>query len=103
TGDARITLTVVDMGAAGGVLGIAGAFNVNSSNESDGRYEKVGKVNGRMTMEEFDRNSGHGEYGVMVADRFMVQAEGDNGATIGDLKAAVTAVNFARLEGLARG
>jgi hypothetical protein len=102
-GDARITLTVVDMGAAGGVLGIAGAFNVNSSSESEGRYEKVHRVGGRMTMEEFDRNSGHGEYGVMVADRFMVQAEGESGATINDLKAAVTSVNFARLEGLARG
>ena len=101
-GDARITLTVVDMGAAGGIAGLAGAFNVSSSSESQGRYEKVGRVDGRMTMEEFDRTSGHGEYGVMVADRFMVQAEGDSGASMNDLKAAVTSVNFARLEGLAR-
>jgi hypothetical protein len=101
-GDAHITLTVVDMGAAGGLAGLAGAFNVNSSNESEGRYEKIGKVNGRMTMEEFDHNSGHGEYGVMVADRFMVQAEGESGATINDLKAAVGSVNIAQLEGFAK-
>lgn len=101
-GDARITLTVVDMGAAGALAGMANAFNVSSSSESDGRYEKVGKVNGRMTMEEFDRTSGHGEYGVLVGERFMVQAEGESGATINDLKAAVASVNFSRLEGLAR-
>ena len=90
------------MGAAGALAGMANAFNVSSSSESEGRYEKVGKVNGRMTMEEFDRTSGHGEYGVLVGERFMVQAEGESGATINDLKAAVASVNFGRLEGLAR-
>lgn len=100
-GDQRITLTVVDMGAAGALAAVAGAFNVKSSSEADGRYEKVGKVDGRMTMEEFDRNSGHGEYSVMVGDRFMLQAEGE-GASMDELKAAVAAVGPARLEALAK-
>lgn len=99
-GDGRFTLTVTDLGAAGALTAMAGVLNVQSSKESEGRYEKVGKVGGRMTMEEFDRDSGHGAFGVLVADRFMVQAEGERVA-IEDLKAAVNSVGFSQLEQLA--
>lgn len=100
-GDASFKLTVTDLGAAGALAGMASAFNVSSSTEENGRYEKVGKVDGRMTTEEFDKTSGHGAYGVLVADRFMVQADGQ-GASMGDLKAAVGAVNVGALEALAK-
>lgn len=100
-GDATMNLSVVDMGATGALAGMAGAFNVQSSHEENGRYEKIGKVDGRMTTESYDRNSKHGEYSVMVADRFMVQAEGDN-VSIDELKAAVGSMNVGRLEGLAK-
>lgn len=99
-GEGRFTLTVTDLGSAGALTAMAGAFNVQSSTESDGRYEKIGKVAGRMTTEEYDRNTGHGEYGVLVADRFMVQAEGER-VNIEDLKAAVRSVGFSQLEQLA--
>jgi hypothetical protein len=100
-GETSFKLTVTDMGAAGALAAMAGAFNVQSSSESDGRYEKVGKVAGRMTMEEYDRASKHGEYSVLAGDRFMVQAEGE-GVDIGVLKSAVGAVGLDRLEALAK-
>jgi len=100
-GDAQITVTITDMGAAGALAAMAGAFNVNSSSEGNGRYQKMGKVDGRTTMEEFDSTSGHGAYSVFAGDRFMIHAEGEK-ATIGELKAAVAAVNPVRLEGLAK-
>jgi hypothetical protein len=100
-GEASFRLTITDMGAMGAMAGMAGALNVQSSTESGGRYEKVGKINGRMTTESFDRNTGRGSYGVMVGERFMVQAEGD-GVTIGDLKEAVASVNPQRLEQMAK-
>jgi hypothetical protein len=100
-GDATLNLSVVDMGAMGALGGMAGAFNVQSSHEENGRYEKVGKVDGRMTTESYDRNSKHGEYSVMVGSRFMVQAEGDN-VSIDELKAAVASINPGKLEGLAK-
>ena len=100
-GDASIRLSVTDLGAAGALAGMAGAFNVQSSSESDGRYEKVGKVDGRLTTESYNRASKHGEYNVLVGDRFMVAAEG-NGVSIEDLKAAVASVGPARLEALAK-
>jgi hypothetical protein len=100
-GDANFKLTVTDMGSMAGMAAMAGAFNVQSSSEHEGRYEKVGKVDGRMTTESYDKGSKHGEYGVMVGDRFMVQAEGE-GVDMSDLKAAVGSVNPGRLEALAK-
>jgi hypothetical protein len=100
-GDARMRLTVSDMGAAGALAGIAGAFNVQSSREASGQYEKVGKVDGRMTTESYDRTARHGEYSVLVGDRFMVQAEGD-GMDMDVLKSAVSAIDKGRLEALAK-
>ncbi len=100
-GDARMRLTVSDMGAAGALAGIAGALNAQSSHESNGQYEKVGKVDGRMTTESYDRTARHGEYNVLVGERFMVHAEGD-GLDMDALKAAVGAVDKGRLEALAK-
>jgi hypothetical protein len=98
-GDANFRLAVTDMGAAGAMAGMASAFNVKGSKETATGYEKVGKVDGRMTTESYDRNSHHGEYSVLVGDRFMVAATGDN-VSIDDLKSAVQAIGPARLEGL---
>lgn len=101
-GDAQIRLSVTDLGAAGALAGLANAFNVQSTSEKDGKYEKVGKVDGRMTQESYDRSNKHGQYSVLVGDRFMVAAEGE-GVSIDDLKAATAAVGPAKLEALAKG
>jgi hypothetical protein len=97
----QITLSVSDLGAMGGLASLGGALNVQSSEDDGNRYEKVGKVNGRMTQEEYDRSARSGEYGVLVGDRFMVQARGE-GVTIDQLRGAVNSVNAGRLEQLAR-
>lgn len=100
-GDARIELSVVDMGEAGKIAGLADALNLKSSQETDGAYQKVGKVDGRFTEESYEKASGHGEYSVLVGKRFMVKAEGES-ASIDDIKAAAKAVDFGRLEQLAK-
>ncbi|HWA61797.1 MAG TPA: Yip1 family protein [Caulobacteraceae bacterium] len=96
----RITLTVTDLAAAQGLAAFAGAMNVNSSKETATGYEKVSTVNGRMTTEEWDRESKNGKYGIVVAGRFSVEASG-TANSIDDLKAAVAAVGPDRLEGMA--
>jgi hypothetical protein len=100
-GDARFRVTITDLGAAGALGAMANAFNVKSSTESNGKYEKMGRIDGRMTTESYDSNAKHGEFSVLAGDRFMIAAEGD-GVSINDLKAAVAAVNPARVEGLAK-
>jgi hypothetical protein len=100
-GDAHLKLSITDINAAAGVVATAGAFGIESSKETANGYEKTGKVNGRMTTEEWDKQSKSGKYGVLIADRFMVEADGQ-GADMDDLKAAVTAVGPGKLETLAK-
>jgi hypothetical protein len=100
-GDSTITLSVSDISSAGALAGLAGAFSVNSSRKEGDRYEKVGKVDGRMTIEEYDGSARSGEYAVLYGDRFMVQAEGSN-VSMDELKAAVKAVDGKQLERMAK-
>ena len=100
-GDAHLKLSITDISSAGGFAAMAGAIGIESNKETANGYEKVGKVDGRLTTEEWDKQSKSGKYGVMVADRFMVEADGQ-GADMDDLKAAVAAVGPAKLETLAK-
>jgi uncharacterized protein YqgC (DUF456 family) len=101
SGDSEIRLTITDLGAMGGLAALGGAFNVQSSKQTATGYERVGKVDGRMTTEEYDSGSKAGKYATLVGDRIMVSAEGNAGS--GDaFKAAVAAVDLGRVEVLAR-
>jgi hypothetical protein len=100
-GDATIRVEITDIGGAGAIAGMVGAFKVRSSKESATGYEKYENIGGRMTHESYDRASKHGEYGVLVGERFMVEAKGD-GASMDELKAAVKAADLPRLEALAK-
>ena len=99
-GDGRITLQVTDLAAMGALAAMGGAINVQSDRETATSYEKVGKVDGRLTTESFDNQDRSGKYSVVVANRFVVDAEG-SGIAIDDLKAAVAAVGIDKLEGMA--
>lgn len=96
----RITVTVTDLAAMQGFAAMAGAMNVNSSHETATGYDRVSTVNGRMTTEEWNRESKNGKFGVVVANRFSVEASG-TASSIDDLKNAVAAVGPDRLEGMA--
>jgi hypothetical protein len=98
-GGAHFTLSITDMGAAGGFAAVAAAFGVESSTETATGYQKVGKVGDRMTTEEWDRQSKNGKYGWLVANRFAVDAEG-GGGDIEDLKQAVEAIKPADIRAL---
>jgi hypothetical protein len=99
-GDGRITLEVTDLAAMGALAAMGGAINVQSDRETATSYEKVGKVDGRLTTESFNSQAKTGKYSVVVANRFVVDAEG-SGIAIDDLKAAVAAVGIDKLQGMA--
>lgn len=95
----RITLEVLDLGGAGSLTD-----NLKPRAESDNvhGYAKVSLVDGRLTSEQYDRDAHTGSYGVMVAGRFAVKADGDH-VVIGDLEKAVKSIDFERLEAMAKG
>ncbi len=101
SGDTEIKLSITDMGAMGGLAALGGALNVQSSKQDATSYEKVGKVDGRLTTEKYDSADKRGSYGTIVGDRVMVQAEG-KAASIDAFKAAVAAIDLSRVEALAK-
>jgi hypothetical protein len=100
-GDARIMLSLTDMGAMGALAALGSAFGANASEETATSYSKMGQVDGRMTMEEFNRETTAGKFAVIVGDRVMVEAEG-SGASIDALKAAVGTIDLGEVEALAK-
>jgi len=94
-----VRLKVSDLASAGAFAAMASAFKVETSREDDQGYEKSGLIDGRYTMEKWNKE-GRGSYGVLLADRFLIEAEG-NAPDIGTLKALVSAVDAGKLQGLA--
>lgn len=92
-------LQITDMGGIAGIAALTTAIDAQSSHETATGYEKMGKVNGRMTTEEWDRDAKSGKYSVVVGGRFSVEARG-NADNVDVLKQAVGAVNLAALESL---
>src|SRR5262249_50175682 len=72
SGTNAIKLSVTDMGAAGAFAALGGALNVQSTSTDNHGYEKVGKIDGRMTTERWNNDSHSGTFSVLVGDRFMV-------------------------------
>lgn len=100
-GEGSFDLSVTDMGGAAAFAQLASAFNLNASERKGESYERMAKVGGRLTIEKYDAAARSGEYTVVVAERFMVEASGRN-VDMAALKSAVNSVGFARLEALAR-
>ena len=99
-GDKSFRLKLIDMNGLGALAGLGAAFGVEQSREDANGYERTGSVNGQMQTEEWHKD-GRGKFAVTLANRFMIEAEGQ-AASIDELKAAVAAVDKAALEGLAK-
>ena len=87
------------MAALGSIAAMGSAMGVSSSKSDANGYEKAGTVDGHMQTEEWHKDSHSGKFGVMLANRFSVEAEG-NAASIDELKAAVATIDQGALEKL---
>lgn len=94
-----VTLEIVDAGTAKGLLGLASWAGVEGEKESNGRYEKTFRDDGRLIHEEWDSNASSGQYTVVVGDRFTVKVEGAAGS-VGELRSAVEELDLSGLEDL---
>ncbi|MGA7981722.1 MAG: Yip1 family protein [Chromatiaceae bacterium] len=94
-----LDLAITDMGGMRAVALLASWTTTEQEKETRHGYEKTGKVDGRLTHEKFDRTNKDGTYGVVVADRFLVEARG-RGVDMTALKQAVDAVGTSKLDAL---
>lgn len=95
------TLSVTDMGAMGAIAALGSAFNVQSNKTTSTGYEKAGTVDGRMTSEKWDSGTKHGNYSTIVANRFVVEVDGQ-ADSVDALKALAGSVNQGTLAGMAK-
>lgn len=100
SGEMRLEIEITDMGPLGALTAMGGAFGAQSSREDADGYERVTTVDGRLTMEESSRSRGTEKYGVVVANRILIMAEGRE-VPAEMVRAAVNAVGIARVEALA--
>jgi hypothetical protein len=97
-GDKKVQLEVTDTGGAAGLLGMAAWLGVQGEKEDSNRREVTRRDGTRVVHEEVDKRGGRSEYTVVLANRFVVSAEGN--ADIAALKSAVNGLDLARLEAL---
>ena len=93
-----VQLEITDMGGASGLMGLASWASVQGEKEDQYGTEKTQKVNGRLVHEK-SRKSGGGEYSVVIADRFMVEAKSSS-VDMNTLKSAVGSLDLGKLEAM---
>lgn len=93
----QVRLEITDAGTAKGLLGFASWANVEGEKESNGRYEKTFREDGKLIHEEWDSKDSSGQYAMVVGDRFTVTVSGQAGS-VGELRDAVEQLD---LDGLA--
>ena len=100
-GNKRVELEIVDTGGAAGLMGLAAWASLGATTESEtaDRVERMRREGNRMVREEISKRGGTNTYAVILADRFVVSAEGE-GVDIGTLKSGVNAIDLSKLEGL---
>jgi len=97
-GNARVRIMITDIGSLGGSLrmGMASWTAAQSSHETDTGYEKVTVYEGHKAFEEYNTQNLRGALRVLVADRFLVEVEG-NGVTMDALKQMLGKVDLRKL------
>lgn len=92
SGGQTFHLKVTDMAALGSIAAMGSALGVSTRKSDSNGYEKTGTVDGHMQTEEWRNDSHSGKFGVVLNNRFSVEAEG-NAGSIDELKAAVAAID----------
>jgi hypothetical protein len=95
-----VELKVTDLGGVAMAAMMGAAWTMAEvDRESDRDYERTTRLDGHPAFEKYDRQDRSGDFQVLVADRFLVQATGA-GVADDQLRDAVRAVDLGRLEGM---
>jgi hypothetical protein len=98
-GSRTANLEVVDTGGASGLMGLASWMNIQGEKEDDRGSERTTKVGNRLIHERISKTGGENEFAIVLGERFLVNAKG-RGVEFDELKAAVSSLDLASLEGM---
>lgn len=96
--DASATVSIQDMGGVQALMMGLSWLMVERDSESGTRIERTMEFEGYPAYLEYDSDGGRGTLQVLVADRFVVKAEG-SGVEVDQLEALVESVGLGTLEG----
>lgn len=96
-----ISLKIADIGSMTGLAGMAtyAWAATEYDRETGSGYEKTTTFEGRKAQEKYNTSSRSGELSVMVAGRFVVEADGNN-VDMDAIKAALKQVDLGKLENM---
>ena len=100
-GGGSITLKLTDIGSMTGLAGMAAYAwaSTEIDRESGDEYEKTANFNGFKSHEKYNKASRSGEISVLVGNRFVAEASGNN-VEMDALKDALTKLNLKKLDGM---
>jgi hypothetical protein len=98
-GEKRVTLQISDSGGVSGLVGLAGWAGIQGEKDNDDGSERTQKIGGRLVHEKISKRGGDNEFAIVLGDRFVVSAEG-RGIGFNELKAAVSNLDLAKIEGM---
>jgi hypothetical protein len=98
-GGKSVTLEVTDTGGVSGIMGLATWVGVQGEKEDENGSERTTMQNGRLIHEKISKTGGENEFGVVLGDRFIVNARSSE-LDAGTLKAAVSALDLGKLESM---
>ncbi len=96
-GDAQLTLTIVHMGAMGAVAAMAAGMNVQENRQDADGFSRTQTIDGRVYTEEVSNSARSAKYGI-IGRGVAVTADGSNGVTLDQARAAVETISVQRLE-----
>jgi hypothetical protein len=95
----NVQLEIDDTGGAAGLMALASFMGVQGEKQEGGRTERTRKEGNRMIHEESDKGANQSKYTVVLGERFVVSAEGNN-VDLDTLKSAVGSLNLGKLESM---
>lgn len=100
-GDASIKLEIFDTGGVAGVttMALAAWTMADIDKETETGYEKTTELEGFKAFEKYDSERKSGELNVLVADRYIVNVNGNN-ITVEQLKSVLADLDLAKLADL---
>jgi len=98
-GNQSIDLKITDLGSVSGISGLAayGWYMVDIDKETETGYERTFTYKGGKGYEKYDNEGKSGEVSILVAKRFVIEANSNN-LSMDQLKAAIDAIDVGKLE-----
>ena len=99
--DASVKVEIFDTGGVAGVatMALASWTMADIDKETETGYEKTTKLQGHKAFEKYNSQDKSGELNVLVADRYVVNVNGNN-VTAEQLKSILADLDLAKLAGL---